>query len=108
MPEQNLTFNISNYATFQNVRGIIKELCILLTPYKEYKQVFLNVFFIGFWNGKSLKYYLVRATLLILNQSGKCEPYESKTCLVCDSLSNATTFTIEACQEAFKIESCTS
>ena len=107
MPEQNLTFNITNYAAFQNVRGIIKEPCILLNPYKEHKKVFLNVFFIEFWNGKSLKYYLVRATLPILNQSGRCEPYENKTCLVCDSLSNTTTFTTEACQEAFKIQSCT-
>ena len=28
-----------------------------------------------------------------------------KTCLVCDSISTATTFTTEACQETFKIQS---
>ena len=31
--------------------------------------------------------------------------WEKKSCLVCDSISTATTFTTEACQEAFKIQS---
>ena len=41
---------------------IIEELHILLTPNKEHKKVFPNVPVIQFWNGKSLKNYLVRAT----------------------------------------------
>ena len=49
-----------------------------------------------FRNGKSLKDFLVRATLPILNESGS---------LVCSSISTATTFATEACQEAFKIQS---
>ena len=40
-----------------------------------------------------------------LNGSGRCEPCGKKTCLVCDSISTATTFTTEACQETFKIQS---
>ena len=31
--------------------------------------------------------------------------WEKETCLVCDSISTATTVTTEACQEAFKIQS---
>ena len=59
----------------------------------------------GFWNGKSLKDFVVRATLPRLNESGRCEPCGKKTCLVCDSINTATTFTTEACQESFKIQS---
>ena len=60
---------------------------------------------IGFWNGKSLKNFLVRATLPKFNESGRCEPCGEKFCLVCDSISTATTFTIETCQETFKVQS---
>ena len=35
IPEQKLTFNITFYSTFQNVRSIIEELHILLTPKKK-------------------------------------------------------------------------
>ena len=40
-----------------------------------------------------------------LKESGRWEPCGEKTCLVCDSISAATTFTTEACQETFKIQS---
>ena len=83
----------------------MEELHILLTPNKEHKKVFPNVPVIGFRNGKSLKDFLVRATLPKINGSGRCEPCGKKTCLVCDSISTATTFTTEACQETFKIQS---
>ena len=105
MSEQKLTFNITYYPAFQNVRAIMEELHILLTPNKEHKKVFPNVLVIGFRNGKSLKDFLVRATLPKINGSGRCEPCGKKTCLVCDSISTATTFTTEACQETFKIQS---
>ena len=49
--------------------------------------------------------FLVRATIPKLNGSGRCEPYGKKTCLVCDSISAATIFTTEACQDTFKIQS---
>ena len=103
--EQKLTFNITYYPTFQNVRAIMEELHILLTPNKEHKKVFPNVPVIGFRNGKSLKDFLVRATLQKINGSGRCEPCGKKTFLVCDSISPASTFTTEVCQESFKIQS---
>ena len=83
----------------------MEELYMFLTPNKEHKKVFPNVLVIKFWNGKSLKDFLVRATLPKLNESGRCEPCGKKICLVCDSISTATTFTIETCQETFKIQS---
>ena len=83
----------------------MEELHILLTPNKEHKKVFPNVPVIGFRNGKSLKDFLVRATLSKLNEGGRCEPCGKKTCVVCDSTSTATTFTTETCQETFKIQS---
>ena len=96
MSEQKLTFNITYYPTFQNVRAIMEELHILLTPNKEHK-VFPNVPLIEFRNGKSFKDFLVKATLSKLNESGRCEPCGKKTCLVFDFISTATTFTTEAC-----------
>ena len=81
----------------------MEELHILLTPNKEHKKVFPNMPVIGFRNGKSLKNFLVRATLPILNESRRYEPCGKKICLVCDSISTATTITREACQEIFKI-----
>ena len=78
MPEQKLTFNIAYYPAFQNVRGIIKELHILLTPNKEHKRVFANVPVIGFRNGKSLKDLLVRPTLPKLNEGRRCKPCGKK------------------------------
>ena len=61
MSEQKLTFNNTYYPAFQNVRTIMEELHILLTPNKEHKKSFSNVPAIGFRNDKSLKEFLVRA-----------------------------------------------
>ena len=82
----------------------MEELHILLTPNKEHKKVFPDVSVVGFWNGKSLKDYLVKAKLSKLEESGRCEPCGKKTCLVCDSISTTTTLTAVACQETFKIQ----
>ena len=60
---------------------------------------------IGFRDAKDLKDYLVRATLPIPNESGRCEPCRQKTCLTCGSKSTATTFTTKASWEIFKIQS---
>ena len=78
MPEKKLTFNITYYPAFQHVRRIMEELHILLTPNKEQRIVFPDVPVVGFWNGKSLSDYLVRAKLSKLEESGKCEPCGKK------------------------------
>ena len=55
-PEQNLTFNITYYPAFQNVRIIIEELRTLLTPNKEHKKIFPSVSVIeGFGLGRALR-----------------------------------------------------
>ena len=100
-----LTFNITYYPVFQNIRNILQELHLLLAPDKEHKKVFPNVPVVGFRNGKSLKDYLVRAVLPRTNETGRCEPCGKKTCLVCNSIRTTTTFTTETCNETFKIQS---
>ena len=66
------------YQVFPNVRSVMEELHRFLNPNNEHKKVFPNVLVIGFRNGRSLKDYLVGATLPKLNQSGRCEPCEKK------------------------------
>ena len=68
--EPKLTFTITYYPVFQNIRNILQELHLLLGPDKEHKKVFPDVPVVGFRNGKSLKDYLVRAALLKTNESG--------------------------------------
>ena len=73
-PDQNkLTFNITYYPVFQNVRNILQELHILLTPDKEHKKVFQDIPVAGFGNGKSLKDHLVRAKLPTVEITGRSE-----------------------------------
>ena len=50
-----LTFIITYYPVFQNVRNILQELDLLLAPDKEHKKVFPDVPVVGFCNSKSLK-----------------------------------------------------
>ena len=102
--EPRLTFNITYYPVFQNIRNILQELQLLsLTPDKEHKKVFPDVAVVGFRNGKRLKDYLVRAALPKTNETRRCEPCEKKTCFVCNSIRITTTFTTETCGEVFKI-----
>ena len=53
--QKKLTFSITYYPVFQNVRNILQELHILLTPDQEYKKIFQDSPVVGFHNGKSLK-----------------------------------------------------
>ena len=53
--DSKLTFNITCYPAFQNVRSILEELQILLAPDKEHEKFFPEVPIVGFRNGKSLK-----------------------------------------------------
>ena len=100
-----LTFNITYFPVFQNIRNILQELHLLLAPDKEYKKVFPDVPVVGFRNGKSLKDYLVRAALPKNNETRRCEPCGKKTCLVCNSIRTTTTFTTAVRGEVFKIQS---
>ena len=58
--QKKLTLNITYYLVFQNVRNILEELHILLTPDQEHKKVFQDIPIVGIHNGKSLRDHLVR------------------------------------------------
>ena len=58
--QNKLALNITYYPDFQNVRNILQELHILLTPDKEYKKVFQNNPIAGFRNAENLKDDLVK------------------------------------------------
>ena len=103
--EQKLTFSISYYPVFQNLRNILRKLHFLLAPDKEHKKVYPNIYVVGFCNGKRLKDYLVRAALPKTNEAKRCELSGMKTCLVCNSIRATTTFATEACGGTFKIQS---
>ena len=97
--ESTLTFTITYYRVFQNVRDILQELQILLAPNKDHKKVFTEVLIVGFWNGESFKDYLVRVAL------SKMERFWTMWDHVCDHIITTNTFTTKTCEEVFKIQS---
>ena len=68
-----MAFNITYYPVFENVRNILQELFIPLTPDKEHKKVFQGIPVIVFHNGKSLKDHLVKAKLPNVEITGRSE-----------------------------------
>ena len=100
--QKKLTFDITHYPVFQNVRNILQELHILLTPDKEHKK---DIPVAGFRNGKSLKDHLVRAKLPNAEITGRSESCEKGNCKVCDFVCDTNTFSTKACGETFKIQS---
>ena len=102
-PIKSLIF--SYYPVFQNVRNILQELHILLTPDQEHKNVFQDIPVVGFRNGKSLKDHLVRAKLPNVKIAGRSESCGKGNCQVSDYICDTDTFTTKACGEIFKIQS---
>ena len=97
---------------FQNVRGILEELQILLAPDKEHKKTFPKVPILGFRNGKTLKGYLVRGALPKMDNTEGSEACGNGTCQVCNQvistkilLITINNFTTKAYGEVFKIQS---
>ena len=101
--ENKLTFNITYYAAFRNTKTVLKGLQILLAPDKEHQKAFPSVPIRGFLRGKSLKDNLVRASLLILNNTLGSEPCGKKTCKICKFVVNTDTFSPMPTDETFKI-----
>ena len=100
--QNKLTFNITCFPVFQNLRNILQELHILLTPDKEHKKVFQDIPVVGFRNGKSVKDHFVRAKLPNVEITGRSESYEKGNC---DLICGTDTFSTKACDETFKIQS---
>ena len=103
--QKKLTFNITCYPVFQNVRSILQELHILLTPDQEHRNVFQDIPVAGFRNGKSLKNHLAGAKLPNVEIAGRSESCGKGNCQVCDYICDTDTFTTKACGETFKIQS---
>ena len=58
----------------------------MLAPDKEHKKIFAEVPIVGFWNGKSINDYLVRAALPKIDNAGGSEPRGKGTCQLCDHI----------------------
>ena len=84
--QNKLTFNIIYYPVFQNVKNILQELHILLTPDQEHKKLFQDTPVAGFCNVESLKDHLVRAKLSSVEITGGSESCGKGNCQVCDSI----------------------
>ena len=64
------------YPVFKDVRKILKELHLLLTPDQAHKKVFSEVPITGFKNAKSLMDHFVIAVLPQLDREGRSKPCE--------------------------------
>ena len=100
-----VTFNLTYYPVFKDVRKIFKESHLLLTPDQAHKKVFSEVPITGFKNGKSLKDHLVRAVLPQLDREGRDKPCEraNLSCEVCESVKDTTKFKKAESEETFGI-----
>ena len=93
--EQNkITFNLTYYPVFQNVKKILAELHLLLTPDVAHKAVFTNVPIIGFKNDRSLKDHLVQAVLPKVDAEGRSKPCwgKKRSCEICKSVNDTPHF----------------
>ena len=100
-----VTFNLTYYPVFKDVRKILKELQLLLTRDQAHKKVFSEVPVIGFKNAKSLKDHLVRAALPQLDREGRSKPCEvaNRSCEVCKSVKDTTRIKKAESEETFDI-----
>ena len=104
--ESKLNFNITCCPSFQNVRCIyIVRISDFAQPDKEHKMVLTEVPKVGFRNGKSIKDYLVRATLTKIDNTEGPEACKKVTCQVCDHIITTNIFTTKTCGEVFDIPS---
>ena len=81
-----IAFDLTYYPIFKNVRKILEELHLLLTPDQAHK-IFSEVSVIGFGNSKSLRDHLVRTALTQFDREGRSKRSEGPNCSceVCES-----------------------
>ena len=101
--QNKLTFNTTYYPVFQNVRNILQELDVLLTPGKEHKKVFQDIPVVAFRNGKSLKDDFDRTKLPNDEITGRSESCGKENCQVCNFICDTDSFCTKACCEILKI-----
>ena len=102
--QKKLTFNITYYPVFQNVKNILQDLHNLIIPDLENQKDIQDIPAVGFRNGKSLKDHLVRVKLPNVEITGRSESCGKENCQVCDFRGNTDTFTLKACAETFKTQ----
>ena len=100
-----VAFNLTYYPVIKDVRKILKDLHLLLTPNQAHKKVFSEIPIISFENAKSVKDHLVRAVLRQLEREGRSEPCEgeNRSCEVCEPVKDTTKFKKPESEETFDI-----
>ena len=91
------------YPVFQNVKKILAELHLLLTPDVAHKAVFTNVPIIGFKNDRSLQDHFILAVLPKVDAEGGSKSCRGKkrSCEVCKSVNDASYFKRKDTDETF-------
>ena len=92
--DNKLTFNVTYYPVFQNIKNILKELHVILACDEQRKKVFPVVPIIGFKNNKNLKSHLVRSILPDTDVVGRSKPCGGKRppCQLCKNMKGTTSF----------------
>ena len=92
--DNRVTFNITYYPVFKNIRIVAEELHILLAPDEQHRKIFTDIPRIGFKNGKSFKDHLVRSVLPKIDVAGNSGPCGGKRppCELCKLMKKASTF----------------
>ena len=101
--ENKLKFNVTYYPAFQNTKILSEELQILLPSDEEHQNVCPNIPIVGFHHGKSLKDLLIRASLLILNNTSGSEPCGRRNGYVFELIVNTNSFRLITTEETFQI-----
>ena len=103
--QDRITFNITYYPVFRDVRKILEELHAILASDDGYKKVFPDVPLVGFKNNKKLKAHLVRSQLTDLDEVGRSKPFGGKRplCHLCENIKDTCTFKSKHLDEIHKI-----
>ena len=92
--DSRVTFNITYYSVFKNIRNALEELHILLARDKQHKKIPIDIPRIGFKYGKNLKDHLVRSVLPKIDVAGNSGPCGGKRppCELCKLMKKTSTF----------------
>ena len=103
--DERVTFNITYYPVFKNIRKSLEELHILLAPDEQHRKVFTDIPRIGFKNGKSLKDHLERSVLPKIDVAGNSGPCGEKRppCELCKLMKKTSTFKKRNSDEIYHI-----
>ena len=86
-------FNITYHPVFSNLKNILSEIHLLLTPDREHRKAFEKIPIIGFRKTKSLKDVLPRAKVAPLERkTGCCRSCGGTRCEICKHVVTTETF----------------